>query len=488
MNEENKKIDEETKLIRQPDPNICAIRELDPDIIWPNTSTYKNPEQGGSKIIVVGKAGCFSKGTPVLMYNGKIKPVEEVGVGERVMGPDSKPRIVLELCRNRDKMYKIVPAWGDSYTVNLKHKLVLIDKSDKTIEITVEEYLEKDDGWKRNWKIFRTGVQFPQKCLNDTLYNLCIPKISDQILYNSKNVRECALRFLNYYYKNNIPHRNDTLYLLRSLGKNYSIRGENIYELDENLKCNFMVQYEGEGDYYGFTINGDHRFLLGSFDVVRNTGKSTLIKSLLYSKKHIFPVAMAMSGTEDSNGFYSKFIPETFIFNNYDEEQIQKVINRQKIAKKHLENPWCAMILDDVTEDPAVFRRPLQQGLYKNGRHWKLWYILVLQYALDIRPAMRQNVDGVFILKTTTVQNRKVMYDNYASVIPDFDLFCRLLDYFTENYGCLYIHNTAQVNDWRENVYWYKAKPVPDNFKLGCDEFWDFHEQRKNPEYQDPFM
>lgn len=36
------------------------------------------------------------------------------------------------------------------------------------------------------------------------------------------------------------------------------------------------------------------------------TGKSTLIKSILYAKKHIFPVAVAMSGSEDSNEAYKK--------------------------------------------------------------------------------------------------------------------------------------------------------------------------------------
>ena len=54
------------------------------------------------------------------------------------------------------------------------------------------------------------------------------------------------------------------------------------------------------------------------------TGKSTLIKALLYSKKHIFPIAMAMSGSEDSNHAYKEFLPNTFIFNEYNEEKIKE--------------------------------------------------------------------------------------------------------------------------------------------------------------------
>ena len=34
------------------------------------------------------------------------------------------------------------------------------------------------------------------------------------------------------------------------------------------------------------------------------TGKTSLITSLLYEKRDIFPVGIAMSGTEDSNNFF----------------------------------------------------------------------------------------------------------------------------------------------------------------------------------------
>jgi hypothetical protein len=465
------------------------IKELDPDIIWPTTATYKEKDQGGSKIIVVGKPGCFSRDTPVLLYDGSIIPVQDVKVGERVMGPDSTPRTVIELCRNNDLMFKIIPEWGDSYTVNLKHKLVLTNINSfrsEIIEMTVEEYLTKPDTWKCNWFIFRTGVEFPEKLLSDNLGNLCIPTISNEILHNSRRIRGEALRFLQSYYNNRIPYREDTLYLLRSLGKRYRIDEDVVYEVNENLKSRFTVEPQGEGDYYGFTLNGDHRFLLGTFDVVRNTGKSTLIGSLLYAKKHIFPIAMAMSGTEDSNHFYKSVLPSTFVFNNYDEEQIEKLIKRQKIAKEHVENPWCVMILDDCTDDPVLFRKPLQQGLYKRGRHWKMWYILSLQYGMDVRPVIRTNVDGVFILREPNLRNRKIMYENYAAIIPDFTLFCELLDQLTTDYSALYIHNTTRSNDWKECVFWYRAKPIPKDFKFGCEEYWDFHFQRYNPEYVEP--
>ena len=113
------------------------IKELNLDIIQPNMQTYKSPEQGGMKIVVVGKPGCFEIGTKVLMYDGNIKNIEHIKTGELVMGWNSTPRKVLELCRNSDIMYKIIPRNWESYTVNSQHILVLKDRNGNIVELSV---------------------------------------------------------------------------------------------------------------------------------------------------------------------------------------------------------------------------------------------------------------------------------------------------------------------------------------------------------------
>ena len=117
-------------------------------------------------------------------------------------------------------------------------------------------------------------------------------------------------------------------------------------------------------------------------------------------------------------------------------------------------------------------------GIFKNGRHWKMWFVLSLQYALDIKPAIRTNIDGTFILRETNLRNRKILHDNFAGVIPDFTLFCEILDQLTDDYSAVYIHNATTSNKMEDCVFWYKAKPVPENFRIGCDDYWDFHDQR----------
>lgn len=218
------------------------------------------------------------------------------------------------------------------------------------------------------------------------------------------------------------------------------------------------------------------------------TGKSVLIASLFYAKKHIFPVAMVMNGTEDSTQFYSEIIPSSFIFNNYDEEQVKKFVQRQKLSKQYIkEYPWAVLLLDDCTDEPGIFRKPLQQGLYKRGRHWKMLYILSLQYSMDVRPVIRTNVDGVFILREPNLRNRKVMYENYAGIIPEFKLFCDILDEITDDHTALYINNATKTNNWKDCVFWYKAPAkLPENFRFGADEIWDFHNARFDPNYTEP--
>jgi hypothetical protein len=217
------------------------------------------------------------------------------------------------------------------------------------------------------------------------------------------------------------------------------------------------------------------------------TGKTTLIKSLLYNKQYVFPVGIAMSGTEESNGSYKQIFPDSFVYSSYDEEKVKDFIKRQKIAKAHLPNPWAVILLDDCTDEPGLFNKPLQQGMYKRGRHWKMLYILSLQYCMDVRPVIRTNVDGVFILREPNLKNRKSLWENYAGVIPDFTMFCNIMDSITDNFTALYIHNATHSNNIEDLVFWYKAQPVPDDWKFGCKDYWDFHNNRYNFEYKEPF-
>ena len=79
----------------------------------------KNPNKMGGLINLACAAGkCHGIDTPIIMFDGSIKKVQDIKVGDQLMGDDSTPRNVLSLARGREMMYDIIPSKGDSYTVN----------------------------------------------------------------------------------------------------------------------------------------------------------------------------------------------------------------------------------------------------------------------------------------------------------------------------------------------------------------------------------
>lgn len=71
--------------------------------------------------IGIEEFGCHIKGTKVLMYNGSTKNVEDVQIGDVLMGNDNTPRIVQKLYNGTDQLYKITLSNGDFQIVNSHH-------------------------------------------------------------------------------------------------------------------------------------------------------------------------------------------------------------------------------------------------------------------------------------------------------------------------------------------------------------------------------
>lgn len=67
----------------------------------------------------------------------------------------------------------------------------------------------------------------------------------------------------------------------------------------------------------------------------RDTGKSVLVKDLLYFHQDI-PIGAVISGTEASNGFYSELVPKLFIHDEYNSMIIENILRRQKAVLKQM--------------------------------------------------------------------------------------------------------------------------------------------------------
>ena len=217
----------------------------------------------------------------------------------------------------------------------------------------------------------------------------------------------------------------------------------------------------------------------------RDTGKSYLCKDILYYHSDI-PVGQVISGTESANQFYGQLVPKLFIHDEFNSEIVNNMIKRQKmmIEKKQAgdnNDPRAFLILEDCLYDNKWCRETCMRSVFMNGRHFKLLFLLTMQYALGIPPNLRTNIDFIFILRENYVSNRKRLYDHYAGMFPTFEMFCQVMDQCTENYECLVINNNARSNKLTDQVFWYKADEHPP-FKIGGDQFWKYSKENYTDE------
>ncbi len=136
----------------------------------------------GDLVIIAARPAmgkCLGKGTKVLMYDGSLKKVEEVQVGDKLMGDDSTPRNVLSLARGKEEMYWVRQNKGVDYRVNKSHILSLKrsrnegnHKHGDVLNIEVSDYIGKSDKFKSNYKGYKVSVEFDEKNLDIEPYFL----------------------------------------------------------------------------------------------------------------------------------------------------------------------------------------------------------------------------------------------------------------------------------------------------------------------------
>ena len=174
------------------------VRKESLDILSETGSVIVSMYTGGGK--------CLGYDTPVLMYDGNIKMVQDIKVGEQIMGDDSKPRNILSTATGVEQMYKISLTETEYFTCNESHILSLkiidyktltnpgnkwyvkyFDKNrlkmvekyfldfesansfylakdyDNIIDISVKKYLSLRDEVREYIKIYKASINFSSK-------------------------------------------------------------------------------------------------------------------------------------------------------------------------------------------------------------------------------------------------------------------------------------------------------------------------------------
>ena len=226
----------------------------------------------------------------------------------------------------------------------------------------------------------------------------------------------------------------------------------------------------------------------------RASGKSWICRDLLKHFKDI-PVGIIIAPTEKMANppFYSAFFPDTYIHFEYKSETIEKVLYRQHIMIEKEKDkqkigikidPRGFILMDDClsTKSSWMKDQPIME-LLLNGRHYRLMYILTMQFPLGITPELRCNFDYIFLLAEDFYSNLKRLYDHYAGMFPTFDAFRTVFRELTNDFGCMVIVNRGARSSFLEKIFWFRSSNDEVGM-IGCSQFVNYHNNNYDSEWK----
>ena len=257
-----------------------------------------------------GSGKCFAPGFNVLMFDGSIKKIENIKLGDQVMGPDNTVRTVIQLHEGYDDMYEVEVKNGTNYTVNSRHDLYFgkwsknendDEEKIKTQTLTPPEYLFKNQKFKDNcFQLRSNGWELPKQNLPIEPYYLGI-WLGDGSARNTEigNIDSEIIEYIKGYA--------DRLKMFYSCQKKECQRKKVIHQIvgykrGEKPKENYLIQQ------------------LKQLDVIQNKHIPELY--LKSSKEQRFEL---LAGLCDTDGYNSKNKPYSFVFSQKNKRLIQDV-------------------------------------------------------------------------------------------------------------------------------------------------------------------
>lgn len=251
-----------------------------------NFMSPKTPYNGVLIFAGTGVGKCSVAGTEVLMHDGSIQVVEEIKIGDILMGDDSKGRRVTNLGSGFGEMYKITMEHNESFTVNGEHVLCFkLAVSDDVYEMTVLQYLDLPSCVAADLCMYQINIDFP--------FQVCAPSILEMPKLDLYEMNSLSTT----WYINSVPIRQYLLklveieleirkftsigltskivsqikFLVRSLGFHCCVRNDVIEIRKHTQLYTFDITQVDSSNYYGFTLDGNNRYILSSLVVTHNT-------------------------------------------------------------------------------------------------------------------------------------------------------------------------------------------------------------------------
>lgn len=291
---------------------------------------FEEIKNGTGNILVNAKAGtgkCLGKNTLVVKSTGERVKVQDLVVGDKLMGDDGTHRTILSTTIGKGKLYKVtVPSTNEFFICNDEHILTCTlgrntipfdisindvinnyEKSNKNIYETFTKIklyrhiynIEFNEADKTNYynmgytffdkdyknKSIITTLENRYDIISGLIDNYFIPikstfKINFKI---NKNIKlfNTLLRSCGYEYISGSKVIKGDFTKLKLRNKeyyNYLSINRGINNVDISLMYFNIEEYKKNGDYYGFTLDGNGRFLINDFIVTHNT--TTIVNSL----------------------------------------------------------------------------------------------------------------------------------------------------------------------------------------------------------------
>lgn len=129
--------------------------------------------RGVRSTLIVLATGCHAVGSKVLTADGNVVAVENVHVGDFLLGMDGTPRRVIAVHHGEKPCYEITPTKGNPFVVTEDHVLSLVKTTIRRdgfpsqagggiVDVSVKDYICKSRTFKHQHKLFRSSMlDFP---------------------------------------------------------------------------------------------------------------------------------------------------------------------------------------------------------------------------------------------------------------------------------------------------------------------------------------
>lgn len=125
------------------------------------------------------------------------------------------------------------------------------------------------------------------------------------------------------------------------------------------------------------------------------------------------------------------------------------------------------LILDDCFESPKDLDNQMMRALFKQGRHLQAAVWVVQQYIVDLRPWARSTTSAVILFRCTSTRDRRLLFENYGSVFPDFASFAAVYNAIcAEPHTAMVILLNNGAANLQESVFYYKPPRIGDEVEL----------------------